>query len=307
MHIVFVDNTPITPEDTARMKACGKVTIYHDKPNELQLIERVRDAEIIVANFVDITQNIIEAAPQLRYIIVSAVGFDNVTLSAARYRNIRVINCPTQNADAVANYTIALLLSLSRRIVQAHLDLREGKWDSLAYRGVELQARSIGIIGSGRIAKKVGSLAATLGMHVSYTNSKSSPQDVDALLKQADVITLHIPLTNETQHLLDERRLRLMKANSYLINTSRGGVIDQHALITLLKEGHFAGVALDVFEGETYSQPLTKAAVVLAQMRRVIATPHIAYDTDETTLRLGEELLNNIKACLAGKPINVIS
>lgn len=144
-------------------------------------------------------------------------------------------------------------------------------------------------------------------MSVSYANSKTSSIELDQLISENDFVCINVPLTDQTKHLIDERRLRLMKKTAFLINVARGAIIDQQALITILRERCIAGAALDVFENEPLIGKSTQEITTLANLPNVIATPHIAYNTQETSVRLGEELFANIKACIAGRPQNVVN
>lgn len=309
MKIVIADQIVLDPQIIEKIKEIGELTIYTDVPKDKEeIMKRVQDADIITARWTDITEEIIDKAPpHLKYIIIPAVGYDWIDVAAAAKKGIHILNCPTYNTSAVANFTIGAIFAVTRQILRANKDLQSNNWNPMRYVGMELENKKLGLIGHGHIAQKVGLLAEKLGMLVTYTDSKTTAEEIDKLLAQSDIVSLHVPLTNSTRHLLDERRLRLMKKESYLINTARGAVIDQKALIKLLEEGHFAGVALDVFEGEPFSNTPSEEVVKLAQMDRVLATPHTAFDTKETQERLGAELLANIKSCVEGNPINVVN
>ena len=310
MKIVIADHIDLEPEIIEEIKKIGDVTVYNDIPNDKEeIIKRIQDAEIMTANWIDITEEIIDKAPpHLKYIIVPAVGYDWIHVDAAKAKGIRVLNSPTHNTPAVANLTIGLILNITRQIMTANKDLKNAQWKPVNFKGDEVEGKKLGLIGHGNIGQKVKELAEKLGMEVNSVGSHSSSDEIDNLLQNSDIVSLHLPLTESTKHLLDERRLRLMKKESYLINTARGAIIDQQALIRVLKEGHFAGVALDVFEGESLTgSALTDEILELAKMDRVLATPHIAFNSKETWKRLGHELLANIKSCVEGNPINVVN
>ena len=314
MKVVFVDYVELMDKHEPHLKSLGEVTIYNNAPDgEEEIINRITGAELITASWVSITEKIIKSTPSLKYIIVTAAGYDFVDIKAATTAGIKVINCPTHNTLAVAEYTICLILTVTRRIVAANLALKNGNWNTQAYIGTELRGKKLGLIGYGNIGRKVAQLATNLGMDVSYANSKTSPSELDHLIANADILSLHVPFTIQSKYLIDERRLNLMKKSAYLINTARGAIVDQLALKTALKERRIAGAALDVFanepifENELTTDNPSEEILQLTQLDNVVATPHIAYNTEETAVRLGEELIENIQACINGSPINVVN
>ncbi|MCF6157325.1 MAG: 3-phosphoglycerate dehydrogenase [wastewater metagenome] len=308
MKIIFPDPIDLTEEHIKTIEKLGGVVIFYDNipGSESDVLGRISDADVIIPNWIPITAHIIQNAPSLRFIIVPAVGYESVDVKAASSAGIMVVNCPTHNSRAVAEYTIALLFSLTRRIIEANTDFKYGEWNPIRYTGIELKDKKLGLIGYGTIGKIVGQLALNIGMKVSYANSKTPADELDKLLASSDIISLHLPLTDKTRHLIDERRLQLMRRDAYLINTARGAIIDQKALIKVLKSGHLSGAALDVFENEPHGGKPSQELLVLAHYRNVIATPHIAFNTSEAVYRLGEELIANIKSIRDGNPMNVI-
>jgi phosphoglycerate dehydrogenase-like enzyme len=306
MNVVFPDHIELTPEAEQGLKALG-VTLYDDTPAEAEIIARIADAEIITANYYDATPQVIDSAPKLKYIIVPAVGYEWVDHKYAAGKGIKVLNCPTHNSLAVAEHAIALMFALQRKLTWANQDLRSGAWGSKHFRGAELHGRQLGLIGYGRIGKQVKTMAEGLGMRVSHVNSSSSPQELDALLASSDITCLCLPLTGATHHLIDARRLSQIKPGAVLVNVGRGATIDQPALTQALKTGALAGAALDVFDGEPLTGKPSQAIIDLANLPNVVATPHIAYNTEETAARLGDELIKNLKSCLDGSPINVVN
>ena len=308
MKIVLPDYIYFTENHEAQLKSLGEITIYNDIPKtEEQIISRIAGAELITAAWVDITEQIIKANPSLKYIMIPGVGYDNVDVKAATAAGVKVINSPKHNIDAVAEYTIALILIVTKKIVAANNSLKKGNWDTQDYVGTELSGRKLCLIGYGNIGRKVAQLASSFGMDVSYANSKTSASQLDELIASADILSLHLPVTKQSKYLIDERRLNLMKKSAYLINTARGAIADQKALLKVLKQGRIAGAALDVFENEPVTGKPSEEILELAQLDNVVGTPHIAYNTEETASRLGEELIENIQACLTGSPINVVN
>lgn len=313
MKIVFSDYVDLVYVELAetylnQLKNLGEVTIYQDIPRtDTEIIERITGAKIITVGWINITEAIIKSSPSLKYIIVSGVGYDNIDIKAAKSADIKVINSPKHNTLAVAEYTIALIFSITKKIVAANLDLRQGNWQTQNYLGTELSGKKLGLIGYGNVAQKVAQLATDFGMKVSHANSKTSASQLDELIANSDVLSLHLPITSQSRQLIDARRLNLMKKSAYLINTARGAIVDQTALLKVLQERRIAGAALDVFENEPLTGKPSTEILQLVQLDNVIGTPHIAYNTEETALRLSEELLENIQACIKGTPINVVN
>jgi phosphoglycerate dehydrogenase-like enzyme len=308
MNIVITDKIDIDKDATEKLKQLP-ATVFEDTPgSDEEIIERVKDAEIITANYIDITPKIIDACPKLKYVIVPAVGYEWVDYKYAASKGIKVINSPTHNSLAVAEHAIALLFTLVRNINRAQDSLKAGKWQSRDFRGVELHGRKIGLIGHGNIGKNIEAMATGLGMTAEYADSKSSAEDIDKLLSTSDVVVLCVSLKDETRGMIDERRLGLMKSSAYIVNVARGAIVDQDALLKVLKDEKIAGAALDVFTGEPLSPGESNEQIVaLVKLPNVVATPHIAYNTEETTYRIGEEIYTNIIDCVEGSPKNVVN
>jgi phosphoglycerate dehydrogenase-like enzyme len=307
MKVVIPDRIDITTQAVERIKQLT-ATIYDDTPSdEATIIERIKDAEIITANYIDMTSDIIDAATKLKYIVVPAVGYEWVDYKHAATKGIKVINCPTHNSRAVAEHAIALMMATARRVNEASQDLKAGNWRPRNFEGFEVGGKKLGLIGYGNIAKNVESMAKGLGMTVSFVNSKSSAKELDELLSESDVVVLCLSLNPSSNHLLDAERLKRMKSGAILVNVARGSIVDQPALVTALRENKIAGAGLDVFENEPLVGTPTDEIVDLAKLPHVVATPHMAYNTPETASRLGDELLANLKACLDDRPINVVS
>jgi phosphoglycerate dehydrogenase-like enzyme len=283
--------------------------IYREKPtDQAEAVDRVRDAEIVVLNYVDGDKDLIDAAPNLKHIISPAVGYDWIDAEYAVSKGITVSNCPTFVPLAVAEHALALLFSLAKRLPEARTDMQAGKWDSNKYVGLELTGKKIGLIGYGNIGKNLKRMATGIGMQVSHTNSKSSPEEIDELIAGSDVVCLCLPLNAKTKHLIDAQRLLLFKPGALLINVARGAIIDQSALLENLRSGKLAGAGLDVFEGEPGAEgEMSEQIRALVSLPNVVATPHSAFNTPETLDRKGAEIVANIKACLRGDPINIVN
>ncbi|MEK7599007.1 MAG: D-glycerate dehydrogenase [Patescibacteria group bacterium] len=256
------------------------------------------------------------AGPQVKIFANYAVGFDNIVLAAAKKRGIMVTNTPGVLTNAVAEHTFALMLAITRRIAQADKFMRAGKyggWAPMLFLGNDLSGKTIGIVGLGRIGSRVAHHASKgFDAKIIYNDVKRDENfekefdaeykgKLDDLLKEADYVSLHVPLLPATRHLIDARRLKIMKPTVYLINTSRGPIIDENALVEALKNKTIRGAALDVFENEPFLAP------GLAELDNVILTPHIASATEETRSAMAELAADNIIAALEGRePPNLV-
>ncbi len=262
-----------------------------------ELLKRVAGADAIVSQLTDaIDRDVIAAAPSLRAIANVAVGYDNIDLAAARERGIVVTNTPDVLTNAVAEFTWAMILAVTRRVAEGDRAVRRGAWKGWALDympGMELSGKQLGLVGRGRIGRAVAAKAAAFGMRVAFAKHDVS---LDELLVTSDVISLHVPLTDGTRHLIDRKSLVRMKRSAYLVNTSRGQVVDEDALAWALHEGLLAGAALDVYEREPAVHPdlLTHENVVLA--------PHIGSATRETRTAMAELAVRNVIEVLAGRP-----
>jgi lactate dehydrogenase-like 2-hydroxyacid dehydrogenase len=232
------------------------------------------------------------AGPQLRIVANYAVGLDNIDFDAARARGIVVSNTPGVLTNATAEHAIALMLALLRRVVEGDRSLRrrdEWEWGPDFMVGEGLEGKEVLVVGPGRIGTRVGELARAHGANASFAGRDD---DLHALLRDADVVTLHCPLTPETRHLIDEDALAAMKPSAVLVNTARGPVVDESALVGALQRGELAGAALDVFERE----PVVTEE--LLAMENVVLTPHIASATRETRHAMGMLVVSALKAVL---------
>lgn len=307
MKIVFPDRIDLDEESLAKFRGLG-VQIYDDTPSdEAVIIKRVRDAEIITANFIDVTRKVIDSAPNLKFIISSAVGYEWIDYKYAASKGVAVLNCPTQNVEAVAEHAIALMLTVAHRVVEADSSLQNGEWRQQDLVGVELSGRKLGLVGYGKVGKLIEQKARGLGMRTQYINSSSSNEDLDRLMHESDVVCICLALNDSTKGIISKRRLSLLKKDAMLVNVSRGAVIDEGELVRLLEQGAIRGAGLDVFQNEPFTGGAPRSIHEIAKLPNVVATPHIAYNTEETISRLGEELLQDIQSCIAGNPINVVN
>ncbi len=254
------------------------------KVNHTELLTLIADYEaIVVRSATKVTADVIEHGLNLKVIARAGAGLDNVDVTFAQERGIEVVNSPDANTLAVAEHTLGLILSLARHLPRGDAALKQGEWAKKQLMGTGLAGKTLGIVGFGRIGREVATRAQAFGMQVIVNQRRPTPElnlalgvesvDLDDLLQQADFVSLHVPSKPETQNLISQAQLTLMKPTAYLINTARGTVIDEAALLTALNEGQIAGAGLDVFQKE----PAIDSE--LARHPRVIATPHIAAST----------------------------
>ncbi len=255
-----------------------------------------------------IDRAVIEAGKDLRIIANIAVGYDNIDVAFARQRGIVVTNTPDVLTEATAEFTWALILAATRRVSEGERLLRRGAWKGWALDfmlGMELRGKQLGVVGMGRIGRAVAAKAPAFGMRVVFAEQGSGPPggvegaaqvSLDELLVGSDVVTLHVPLTSATRHLIDKRALARMKRTAFLVNTARGPVVDDEALAWALEARLIAGAALDVYEREPAIHPK------LLQFENVVLAPHIASATRETRTAMAELAVRNVLAVLAGQP-----
>jgi glyoxylate reductase len=281
------------------------------------LINSIRDVQGLVCLLTDsIDKDVIEAGKELKIISNYAVGYDNIDVSEATKRGIMVTNTPGVLTDTTADLTWALIFSIARRIVEADKFVREGKfngWDPMLFLGSDISKSVLGIIGFGRIGRAVAERAKGFSMTVLYSDTNRMKQDAEEelgveykpmkeLLALSDFITLHIPLNRSTYHLIGQNELKIMKKEAYLINTARGSLVDENALIHALKNNWIAGAALDVFENEPALSP------ELSNLKNVVIVPHIGSASFKTRNAMALSVANNILAVLKGElPPNLIN
>ena len=317
MNIVVLDGYTLNPGDNpwTAVEQLGTLAVYDRTPVD-QVVSRARDAQIVLTNKTPLTRDILEQLPRLQFIAVLATGYNVVDIAYARERGIPVSNVPVYGTDAVAEYVFALALNFFRA-PQRHAELvRAGEWaaagDFSFWRSplVELAGKTMGIVGFGLIGRRVGELAAAFKMHVrAHDTYQGNPpaysfawNEVDELVADSDVVTLHCNQTPENTGMVNRALLARMKPGALLINTARGGLVNEKDLAEALAAGRPASAALDVVSVE----PVTADNPLLAAPNALI-TPHIAWAAVEARRRLMATTAENIAAFQAGSPINVVN
>ncbi|HSS65520.1 MAG TPA: hydroxyacid dehydrogenase [Gammaproteobacteria bacterium] len=282
-------------------------------PNLFEHVNELENAisdcrALIVRNRTSVTESLLDAGTSLEVVGRLGVGLDNIDLRACKARGIRVFPATGANVNSVAEYVIAALLILFRRAYTATGEVLAGEWPRNRYMGLEVSGKTLGIVGFGAIGRAVASRAIALGMRVVANDIFIDPDsgcwekhgveaaDLKTLLGESDAVTLHVPLSEQTRHLIDDKAIAAMKKGSVVVNTARGGVIDENALVDALKKGQLGGAALDVFEKE----PLP-AGSHLEGAPGLLLTPHIAGVTVESNERVGTLIADRVRSALAGE------
>jgi len=315
--IVVLDGYTLNPGDLSweELEELGECSVY-DRSSPKEVLNRAAGAEIILVNKIELSSDMIERLGSLKYIGVTATGYNIVDVEAARRRGIPVTNVPTYGTDSVAQMVFAHLLNLTQNVAHHAQTVRDGRWcssEDFCYWDtplIELAGLTMGIIGFGRIGRATAKLALAFGMKVIAYDVKppkkmpegGRPAKLQDVFRLADVVSLHCPLTPQTQNMVNERNLALMKKTAFLINTSRGPLIDEQALADALNNSQIAGAGLDVLTSEP---PDEKNPLLRANNCHI--TPHIAWATRAARNRLLNEAVENVAAFLAGESRNVVN
>ena len=266
-----------------------------------QLLETIPDYPcMVVRSRTKVTKEVIDAGVNLKAIVRAGVGLDNIDVAYAKEKGVQVLNTPSASTQSVAELTLAYLMALARNIPQMTASMKEGKWEKKSFLGSEVAGKKLGLIGSGRIGKAVGDRAAALGMEViaydPYVTELPGIQlmELEPLLVEADYISLHVPHTDETHHILDAAAFTKMKDGVRIINCGRGGTIDEQALYQAIQDGKVAGAALDVYEEEPLTDPK------LYSLSQVIGSPHVGAGTSEAKQRVGQVAAEKVIEALKG-------
>ena len=330
MKIVFVEVQ--TWEKEILEKSFPKAIFIDEKLTQENVV-RYKDTEILSCFiYSEITKDLLDKLPNLKYITTRSTGFDNLDIDACRKRNISISNVPEYGSSTVAEFTFGLLLDLTRQITKSILQAKQLNFDHQTIRGVDLFGKTIGIVGLGKIGRHVLQIAQGYGMNVlAYNRSQDENfaktrhftyMDLNSLLKNSDVVTFHLPLTKETHHIINQNNILMFKKGSFLINAGRGGLIDTQAVVLGLEKGILAGVGLDVLEGENelpeevamlniQSQNAAQLKTllynhILLNHPKVLITPHNAFNSIEALTRILDVSVENINSFLHGAVQNPV-
>ena len=317
MKLVILDGKTLNPGDNpwTPLESFGELEVYDRTPDD-QIIDRCGDASIVLTNKVPFTRATLAQLPNLKFIAVTATGYNVVDTTAAREQGVVVSNVPEYSTRSVAQHAFAMLLSFLHRPAEHHQAILDGQWQAIGDFSFtlspvhELAGKTIGIVGLGRTGRAMAALATAFGMRVVASSRRQVnplPDDgfewrsVEQLFAEADVVSIHCPLTADNEQFIDEKLLSQMKPSAILINTARGGLVDERALANALNAGVIAGALLDVCSTEPIGadNPLLSA-------KNCVLTPHIAWATLEARQRLMQTTADNVAAFLKGQPQNVV-
>lgn len=319
MKLVVLDGYTENPGDLSwdALRRFGELTVYErTSDDQSEVAERIKGADIVVANKTPIRAEVINSAGALKYITILATGYDIVDVAAARARGIPVSNVPSYGTAAVAQFAIAMMLEICHHVAHHSETVHAGRWEGCAdwcywdYPLIELDGKTMGIIGFGRIGQQTGRIAKALGMHILATGSRPTDAgreiadyvELDELLARSDVISLHCPLFPSTRGIISRENIARMKDGVILLNNSRGALVDEQALADALNSGKVYAAGLDVVSTEPIrgDNPLLKA-------KNCFITPHISWAPKEARERIMDCTVKNIEAFLDGKPVNVVN
>ena len=315
MRIVFPEGSGCVqkPEDLLPVKKLGTVD-YYEKPPESKadLIQRLRDSDVVFLDYSVMDAEVIAACPKLKFICFFGIGYGNcIDVAAATKHGVTVSYTPGYGATAVAEYTLGLILALTRHIAKSYYSLKHGEWLSASFQGVDLKGKTLGIVGLGPIGADMARLGAGIGMSLVGWTRNATPErakhgirlaSLDEVFSAADVLTIHLSLNPQTERLISRVLLEKLKPNAFFINTSRAKLVDNQALAELLQQRKIAGAALDVHEEEP-----TPMNYLFASLPNVLVTPHIGYNSKEA----GENMLRiayaTLDAFLKGEKLHVVN
>ncbi len=320
MKLVILDGYAENPGDLSwdALRKFGELTVYDrtDLTDTDEIIRRIGDAEIVITNKTPISRDVFDACKTIRLVAVLATGYNIVDIAYAKQRGIPVCNVPAYGTDAVAQYAIALLLEICSQVGHHSAAVHAGRWqssDDFCFWDtplIELAGKTMGVIGFGRIGRAVGRIAKAMGMRVLACGSRPTDEGraiaeyvaMPELLRQADVVSLHCPLTPQTKNIINRETLSMMKHGAILINNARGALLDEQAVADALNHGRLYAAGVDVASVE----PI-RAGNPLLTAKNCFITPHISWACKECRERILQATIENIAACLAGNPVNVVN
>lgn len=313
MKLVFLDHKTMAPDVQLRQPNFDHEWVNYDYTAPEQMQERLQDADIAIINKVELDAQLIASLPRLKLIVLAATGSDNIDLAACRKQGVAVANIQNYTKSSVPEHALALMFALSRNITAYRHSIAQGRWQQSGqfcyfdYPVRDLHGQTLGLVGYGTIAKDLEKIAQALGMNTLIAARKGQAPSqgrvsFEHMLTEADIVSLHCPLTAETQHLIGEAELTLMKKDALLINVGRGGLVDEAALLAALKNQQIGGAGVDVVSEEPPARdnPLMQALAY----PNFILTPHVAWASAASMQRLADQLIDNIDAFVAGKSLN---
>lgn len=313
---VFLDHSSLDlgDLDLSTLKQCFAELQLYPQSSKAEAIERLQGAQVAISNKVPLDAEVFAACPDLKLVLVAATGTNPFDLAAARAHGVVVCNCQGYGTPSVAQHTLMLLLALATRLPDYQADVRAGRWQQasqfclLDHPIIELHGKTLGLLGHGELGSAVARLAEAFGMRVLLGQLPGRPPradrlPLDELLPQVDALTLHCPLNRDTLNLIGARELSLMKATAFVINTARGGLVNEQALADALRAGHLGGAATDVL---TQEPPQDDNPLLAADIPRLIITPHSAWGSREARQRIVAQISENARAYFAGAPIRVV-
>lgn len=311
---VFLDRDSL--QATVRVPSCVTEYTEHAHTSPAQIVARLKGATVAITNKVPLRSADLAQLPDLKMIAVAATGYDVIDIPYCRAHHIAVANIRDYAVHTVPEHTFALILALRRNLFAYRADIEAGAWQRapqfcfITHEISDLNGSTLGIVGEGAIGRGTGTIGRGFGMHVVYADhparvaSDLEFMPLDALIAQADVLSLHCPLTSNTRGLIGAEQLRRMKRTAILINTSRGGLVDEQALVTALDEGWIAGAGFDVLTSEP---PSRGHALLEVRRHNFILTPHIAWASSQAMQALADQLVDNIEAWARGEPRNLVT
>lgn len=315
-NIVFLDRSTIPAHITLTKPTFDCHWQEYSATEPAQILERLQNATIVITNKVVLDTAVLSQLPRLKMIAIAATGTNNVNLDYCHQHNIAVANIRGYAKKSVPEHVLAMMFALKRNLAGYHQDIQDGVWKQqkqfcfFTHPISDIAGSTLGIIGKGGLGNAVAVLAKALGMKVLFAEHKGHAQcreaytPFDEVLKQADVLTLHCPLNEQTTDLINTDEFKAMKSTSILINTGRGGLVNEEALVTALKTGDIAGAGVDVFTQEPADE--SNPLIANAELPNLILTPHVAWGSDSAIQALADQLIENIETFVAGEPRNLV-
>ncbi|MFA6533340.1 MAG: 2-hydroxyacid dehydrogenase [Patescibacteria group bacterium] len=302
--IVSLDKVALLDAHVKKLKEICSLELFNEPPKNIDDTKvRLENADILLVNTFNVNESVLDLCKNVKLLCVFGTGYNFIDITKAANKKILVCNVPGYSTEATAEHVIYLMLSSIRFSSLAERELRMGMWNPHKYNGHELKGKTLGIIGYGKIGKRIGQIAAKgFGMGLLHVNSKSTKKELHNLFKKSDVISLNVPFTEKTKNMISAYEFSIMKNNVIIVNASRGGVVDEKELVKALKTGKVSSGGFDVF----CTEPINKMNELLS-LNNAVLTPHMAFKTKESSFRISDIVVKNIIAFIENKPINVVN